>query len=205
MTPGQTDVRLNSSTRRPASDPDLRSLNRRIIDAPSLLHAHTPPCSSVFNQRRELVLEGMQKFLIRRRPYAELLRRLVAGQAAGLNPGNHALTKIHRMVCPSMLASSPASMLNQNSPDLGIPNRISLKTSRSRHLFVDRGSIPHLPAALVGIKRSPQILRRDIRSSQKLLLCPYAAPASRVVCRGNSRMHAHSEVMIFARRDGDRA
>jgi hypothetical protein len=30
-----------------------------------------------------------------------------------------------------MLASSPASMLNQNSPDLGIPNRIELKTSRS--------------------------------------------------------------------------
>jgi hypothetical protein len=27
-----------------------------------------------------------------------------------------------------MLASLPASMLNQNSPDLGIPNRINLKT-----------------------------------------------------------------------------
>src|SRR5665647_1315408 len=34
-------------------------------------------------------------------------------------------------VCPSMLASFPASMLNQNSPDLGIPNRIDLKASRS--------------------------------------------------------------------------
>jgi hypothetical protein len=31
-----------------------------------------------------------------------------------------------------MLASSPASMLNQNRPDLGIPNRIDLKTSRFR-------------------------------------------------------------------------
>ncbi len=30
--------------------------------------------STVFNQRRELVLEGMQKFLIRRRP-AELVNR----------------------------------------------------------------------------------------------------------------------------------
>ena len=30
-----------------------------------------------------------------------------------------------------MLASVPANMLNQNSPDLGIPNRIDLKTSRS--------------------------------------------------------------------------
>ena len=29
-----------------------------------------------------------------------------------------------------MLASIPASMLNQNPPDLGIPNRIDLKTSR---------------------------------------------------------------------------
>src|SRR5713226_5867064 len=36
------------------------------------------------------------------------------------------------MVCPSMLASIPASMLNQNRPDLGIPNRIDLKTSRFR-------------------------------------------------------------------------
>jgi len=25
-------------------------------------------CSTVYNQRRELVLEGMQKFLIRKRP-----------------------------------------------------------------------------------------------------------------------------------------
>jgi len=31
-----------------------------------------------------------------------------------------------------MLASFPASMLNQNGPDLGIPNRIDLKTSRFR-------------------------------------------------------------------------
>ena len=29
-----------------------------------------------------------------------------------------------------MLASIPASMLNQNPPDLGIPNRIDLKASR---------------------------------------------------------------------------
>ena len=29
-----------------------------------------------------------------------------------------------------MLASFPASMLNQNKPDSGIPNRISLKSSR---------------------------------------------------------------------------
>jgi hypothetical protein len=29
-----------------------------------------------------------------------------------------------------MLASIPASMLNQNRPDLGIPNRIDLMTSR---------------------------------------------------------------------------
>ena len=31
-----------------------------------------------------------------------------------------------------MLASFPASMLNQNSPDLGIPNRFRLDPSRSR-------------------------------------------------------------------------
>src|SRR2546421_6308574 len=32
-----------------------------------------------------------------------------------------------------MLASIPASMLNQNPPDLGIPNRINLKASRFRN------------------------------------------------------------------------
>jgi hypothetical protein len=32
--------------------------------------------------------------------------------------------------CPSMLAFLPASMLNQNRPDLGIQNRINLKTFR---------------------------------------------------------------------------
>src|SRR5215831_21056874 len=30
-----------------------------------------------------------------------------------------------------MLASFPASMVNQSSPDLGIPNRLRLKSSRS--------------------------------------------------------------------------
>jgi hypothetical protein len=38
------------------------------------------------------------------------------------------------MVCPSILASIPASMLNQNSPDLGIPNRVDLKASRLSRL-----------------------------------------------------------------------
>ena len=31
-----------------------------------------------------------------------------------------------------MLASSPASMVNQKRPDLGIPNRFKLTSSRSR-------------------------------------------------------------------------
>jgi hypothetical protein len=35
------------------------------------------------------------------------------------------------MVCPSMLASVPASMLNQSRPDLGTPNRLRLNSSRS--------------------------------------------------------------------------
>ena len=35
--------------------------------------------------------------------------------------------------CPSMLASSPASMMNQNPIDLGIPNRFSLNSSRFSH------------------------------------------------------------------------
>src|SRR3981081_3844844 len=36
------------------------------------------------------------------------------------------------MACPSMLASRPVSMLNQNLDDLGIPIRINLISSRSR-------------------------------------------------------------------------
>src|SRR6187551_1127226 len=36
--------------------------------------------------------------------------------------------------CPSILASLPTSMLNQNPSDLGIPNRFSLTPSRSRLL-----------------------------------------------------------------------
>src|SRR5207249_9237294 len=34
---------------------------------------------------------------------------------------------------PSMLASFPASMLNQNTPDLGILNRLKLDPSRSSY------------------------------------------------------------------------
>jgi hypothetical protein len=40
-----------------------------------------------------------------------------------------------------MLASVPASMLNQNTSDLGIPNRIDPKTSRFRRLKRTRQAI----------------------------------------------------------------
>jgi DNA-binding transcriptional LysR family regulator len=40
-----------------------------------------------------------------------------------------------------MLASLPASMLNQNRPDLGIPNRFNLKTSRSRGITLGPESV----------------------------------------------------------------
>ena len=44
-----------------------------------------------------------------------------------------------------MLASVPASMLNQNSPDLGIPNRIELKTSRFSQIgFATGTGVPQL-------------------------------------------------------------
>ena len=44
--------------------------------------------STVFNQRRELVLEGLQKFLIRRRPRRHNKRRANAGPGASKRPEN---------------------------------------------------------------------------------------------------------------------
>jgi hypothetical protein len=40
-----------------------------------------------------------------------------------------------------MLASIPASILNQNQPDLGIPNRLTLKASRSSGLAIFSGAL----------------------------------------------------------------
>src|SRR5229473_6099874 len=63
--------------------------------------------------------------------HAKLGRRPAPRHPTLLNRRNHPLTKIkgigssHRM-----LASIPASILNQNRPDLGIPNRFRLKSSR---------------------------------------------------------------------------
>src|SRR5260370_2485440 len=43
-----------------------------------------------------------------------------------------------------MVASVPASMLNQNTSDLGIPNRIDLKTSRFRRFPERYSSAEHV-------------------------------------------------------------
>src|SRR5262249_26220464 len=65
----------------------------------------------------------------------ELPGRLIARQPARLNGCNDALAKIIgiRFAHP-MLASLPASGVNQNPPDLGIPNRFSLASSCSSPL-----------------------------------------------------------------------
>src|SRR5258707_14570665 len=56
-----------------------------------------------------------------------------------------------------MLASVPASMLNQSRPDLGIPNRIDLKTSRSKAPFNHSQSAPAI---------EPPIDRRCARAAE---------------------------------------
>jgi len=72
-----------------------------------------------------------------------------------------------------MLASLPASMLNQNKPDLGIPNRINLTTSRSSWRFAERllfpgeneiplpGSEPYVYGSCRPASCSTMLLKRD--------------------------------------------
>ena len=61
----------------------------------------------------------------------KLRRRPVARQPTLLNRRDYTLTKIKRIwSAHRMLASNPASILNQNQPDLGIPIRFRLKSSR---------------------------------------------------------------------------
>src|SRR6478609_3986596 len=64
----------------------------------------------------------------------KLRRRPVARQPTLLNRRDYTLTKIKRIwSAHRMLASNPASILNQNQPDLGIPIRFRLKSSRFSH------------------------------------------------------------------------
>jgi hypothetical protein len=65
--------------------------------------------------------------------YAELRCRLAAGHPASLNRRNHPLAKIDRIrFAHPCRPPFPASMLNQNPPDLGIQNRFRLNSYRSR-------------------------------------------------------------------------
>src|SRR6266851_6569195 len=65
-------------------------------------------------------------------PNAEPRRRLAPRQTVLLNRSNNTLAKINRIrLCHPCWPPSPASMLNQIRPPKGIPNRISLMTSRS--------------------------------------------------------------------------
>ncbi len=74
---------------------------------------------------------------------------------------------------PSMLASLPASRLNQNKPDLGIPNRINLTTSRSSNRKAENYMWRQIPsradlasssaasnsAGASGVARAPPLLK----------------------------------------------
>src|SRR6202521_1127605 len=63
--------------------------------------------------------------------HAKLGRRPAPRHPTLLNRRNHPLTQIKRIGSTHrMLASIPASILNQPRPDLGIPNRFRLKPSR---------------------------------------------------------------------------
>src|SRR5437899_4076570 len=63
--------------------------------------------------------------------HAKLRRRSPARHPALLNRSDRTLPKINGIgSAHRMLASSPASILNQNQADLGIPNRFTEKSSR---------------------------------------------------------------------------
>src|SRR6266852_2551893 len=67
--------------------------------------------------------------------HAELRRRPVARHAAALNRRNHPFAKIDRIrFAHPYWPPFPASMLNQNKPDSGIPNRFGLNSSRSSRI-----------------------------------------------------------------------
>jgi hypothetical protein len=83
----------------------------------------------------------------RAHPHAELRRRSAARQATALNRRNHPLAKIDRVssaFAHPCRPPSPASMLNQNPPDLGIPNRFALNSSRSRRFCRYSHSYSHI-------------------------------------------------------------
>src|ERR1700681_1242306 len=64
--------------------------------------------------------------------HAKLRRRLAPRCATLLKHPHHPFTKIQGIgSAHRVLASAPASTLNQNPADLGIPNRFRLKSSRS--------------------------------------------------------------------------
>src|SRR5271155_5368833 len=85
----------------------------------------------------------------RGRANSKLRRRLAARQPTRLNCRNHPLTKIKRIgSAHQMLASSPASILNQNQTDSGIPNRFRLKSPRSRACRANNDTPKDVIAAL---------------------------------------------------------
>ena len=63
---------------------------------------------------------------------AKLRRRPMTRKATGLNRGHHPFAKINGIGSTHrMLASIPASILNQKQTDLGIPNRFRVMSCRS--------------------------------------------------------------------------
>jgi hypothetical protein len=85
--------------------------------------------------------------------HAKLRRRLAPRYATFLNRRNHPFTKIQGIgSAHRVLASAPASTLNQNPADLGIPNRFRLNSSRSS--FPSSFFCHHLSIDIIALLRS---------------------------------------------------
>ena len=79
----------------------------------------------------------------------ELSGGLIAGQS-GFNRRNHPLEDQGIKACPSMLASSPASMVNHKSPDSGIQIQFEFTSSRFN------APISTLNSTAIAVVREPQ-------------------------------------------------
>src|SRR5262245_41614507 len=116
-------------------------------------------------------------------PHSELLRRPIARHAAALNRSNHPFAKVHRVrLAHPMLASFPASMVNQISPDLGIPNRFSLNASRFSHSLARGDDLLDHRLARPCPQRLAERRRHHLLAVKQVLVTPKAAWMSSRPC-----------------------
>jgi hypothetical protein len=110
------------------------------------------------------------------------------------------------MVCPSMLASFPASMVNQKSTDLGIPDRFSLNSSRSSRVreaktdlmatLAIRKDHTEVQQERIGSPLRPQLKDQTFEANIVDWLDQHPAPSPPGRCARCGRPESHSAVVL---------